>query len=128
MRRSRGFTVIELLFAFILITAIAVIAVIEKNNIDSSNRDRERKTAINALYYGLKDGYFKEHKSYPTSVSSKNLPFINPASFKDPSGKSIGDPESNYHYEAINCDGEKCKGFHLSAVLEQESNYKKSSE
>lgn len=128
MRRSHGFTIIELLFALILIAAIATIAVVEKNNIDSSNRDRERKTSINAIYYGLKEGYFKEHKNYPTSVSSKNLPFINPASFKDPSGKSIGDPKSDYHYEAINCSDGKCKEFRLSAILEQESDYKKSSE
>ncbi len=128
MKRSNGFTIIELFFALVLIAAIGVIAVIEKNNIDSSNRDRERKTAINAIYYGLKEGYFKENKSYPASISSKNLPYVDPNSFKDPSGVLVGKANSDYHYQATNCTGEKCQDFTISAKLEKESDYKKSSQ
>lgn len=128
MRRSNGFTIIELLFALVFIVLVATLIVIEKNNIESSNRDRERKTAINAIYYGLKEGYFKEHKYYPTSVSAKNLPYINPQSFKDPWGTAIGQADSDYHYIATNCDGDKCKDFTLRAELEKEPDYKKSSQ
>ena len=127
MRRNQGFTIIELLFALTLVIILASLVIIQKNNIDASTRDRERKTAINAFYYGLKEGYYKEHKSYPTTLSKENLPYIDPALFKDPQGKVIGQNGSDYHYFAKDCEGNNCTSFELRVKLEKEAEYTKSS-
>lgn len=127
MKRSAGFTVIELMSALVLIVGLGVLAIIAKNNLDASNRDITRKTAVNAFYYGLKEAYFKTNNSYPASLSSQNLPSIDPNLFKDPEGRMIGQPNADYHYQGKNCSGNSCQGFTVSARLEKEATYIRSS-
>jgi len=126
-RSSNGFTVIELLVAIAILVLLGMAALWQKNDIDVSSRDQASKTAINAFYYGLTEGYYKQHKSYPTSINAKKLPYIDAKLFTDPSGKKIGAAGSSYHYRPLDCESQACKRFEVSAELEKEADYKKSS-
>lgn len=127
MKHQKGFTLIELMSTLVLVIALLGLAVVAKTNLDAANRDKQRKTAVNALYYGLTKAYFVKNKSYPTSLSKKNLPYINPSFFTDPEGNTISDLPSDYHYKGQHCTQDKCQNFTLTARLEKEGTYKKSS-
>jgi len=127
-RASHGFTVIELVFTVALIAAACVVFFVQKNNLEISNRDNERKTAINAMYYSLENVYFTAHGYYPSSISSSVLPSVDPALFTDPNGKLINSSGSDYHYQATNCTNNQCKGYTLRASLENEADYIKTNQ
>lgn len=127
MKRSSGFTVIELASALVLIILLGVLGIVTKNSLDASSRDIQRKTSVNAFYYGLKEGYFKANKSYPATITTKNLPYIDAKLFKDPKGRVVGSPQSDYRYRATDCKDNVCQHFEISADLEKEAQYKKSS-
>jgi Tfp pilus assembly protein PilE len=127
-KRTSGFTVIELIFIVSVLSIASVIFFVQKNNLQVTARDDHRQTAINAIYYGLEQVYFKQNASYPKTVSSSNLPWVDPALFIDPSGAKIGDGASNYRYEAINCnDKGACRSYTLRSSLENEADYIKTS-
>lgn len=123
MKSSRGFTVIELIIVIAFLAVASVIFFVQKNNIEVAARDDQRKTAINAMYYSLEEVYFKAHSSYPRTLSSANLPSVDPDLFKDPNGVKIGESNSDYRYEPTNCDGDACKGYTLRTTLENEADY-----
>lgn len=136
MKHSSGFTVIELLFAVLLLGAASVIFFIQKNNIETSARDEQRKTAINAMHYGLEEVYYREHKAYPRTLDEKTLPFISPDLFIDPDGVKLGQTTisidetdypvaSSYRYEGTNCNDDQCQSYTLRAALENEDDFVK---
>lgn len=127
MKSSRGFTVIELLVVVVVLVASSVLFFIQKNNIEVAARDETRKTSINAMYYALEEVYYKEHKSYPRTISSTVLPSIDPELFKDTAGVKIGESASEFRYEPLNCDGDDCKSYSLRSTLENEDDYVKKS-
>lgn len=129
MKRSAGFTVIELVVAVLFLASATVILFSQRSNLVAIQRDTTRKTAINAMYYSLEEVYYAAHNnSYPTKLDATTLPSVDPALFTDPNGKTIGDGASNYRYEGTNCttDG-ACKSYNLRALLEKEADYVKSS-
>lgn len=125
MNTSRGFTVIEIIIVVVILGAASLLFFTQKNHVEVSARDDARKTAINAMYYGLEEVYFKENKSYPRSLSSKQLPSVDPELFKDPNGTALGEGASDYRYEAFGCDGDACKGYTLRTTLENEDDFVK---
>lgn len=127
MKSSRGFTVIELLIVVAFFATASVIFFIQKNHVEVAARDDQRKTAINAMYYGLEEVYYKEHKSYPRTLDANVLPSVDPELFKDPTGVKIGEGASNYRYEGLNCDNDNCKSYTLRTTLEAEADYTKQS-
>lgn len=128
MERQRGFTVIELIVAIVFLGVIAVIFFIQKNDIEMSARNQERRTAINAMYYGLEEVYYPDKKSYPQELTEKTLPYVDPELFTDPEGVKIGDSQSEYRYEPTGCQDGKCSGFTLRADLENQEDFIKQSE
>jgi prepilin-type N-terminal cleavage/methylation domain-containing protein len=125
--KQRGFTVIELLAAIVVLVTIGAVFFIQKANLESASRDDMRRTAINAMYYNLEDVFFAKNKYYPQIVDEKNLTAMDKALFKDPNGHKIGSGESDYRYEPTNCSlNGKCKGYSLRAQLENEADYIKS--
>jgi len=125
MKSSRGFTVIELLIVVGIFAVASVVFFVQKNQVEVAARDDARKTSINAMYYSLEEVYFKKNQSYPRTVTSENLPSVDPDLFKDPSGVKIGEGTSNFRYEALNCTDDNCKGYSLRTTLENEDDFVK---
>ena len=122
---SRGFTIIELLFIIVLLTAASVLFFVQKNNLEVASQDETRKTSINAMYYSIEEVYFKNNGYYPRTVDEKVLPSVDPTLFKDPAGVKIGESTSDYRYEAYNCTDDRCKSYTLRASLQNEADYVK---
>ena len=93
--------------------------------IDAMERDKDRKIAINAMYYALEEGFYPEHGYYPEEISEENIKVIDPALWTDPFGVNLGDLGSSYSYQAANCENGKCKEYVLKADLEKEDTYTK---
>ncbi len=138
MKHHSGFTVIELIIVVIVLSTASLLFFIQKNNLEVTARDDQRKTAINAMYYGLEEIYYKQHQSYPRVLNSSTLPFIDPALFTDPTGIELGQThvtiddeehpvESAYHYEGRNCEGDSCKSYTLRSSLENEDDFVRNS-
>lgn len=121
--RAHGFTVVELIIAIIFLAGAGALFLIQKQNVEAINRDTQRKTAINAMYYNLKEVYFTANQSYPRTISSANLKAMDPALLKDPNGKAAGEQDSQYRYLPSGCNGDACTGFMLRTTLERESDY-----
>jgi Tfp pilus assembly protein PilE len=125
--RSNGFTVIEV-FAIVVILGVAsVLFFLQKNNLEVSARDSDRKTAINAMYYGLEEVFYKTNKYYPSKIDQTILPSVDPLLFTDPQGVKVGEADSQYRYEPVNCTDDKCKSYALRTTLENETDYIKES-
>lgn len=138
MKRSSGFTLLELLVVVVLFFSMCGLFLYQKNNFEAMARDDRRKADINALHHNLEKIYFKEHQSYPDSLSPKALPGLQEDLFKDPAGVPVNElrvddsllgtsTRSTYTYEARGCSNGKCKGYVLRADLEREDDYIKES-
>lgn len=121
---QKGFTVIELMVVGVFAALLLIIFFIQKSNVDAMNRDDDRKTAINAMYYALEEYYYPKYGFYPAEINEENLPVIDPQLFTDPHGLNLGHSGSSYSYEPANCnDDNECKEFILRANLEKEDAY-----
>ena len=123
---KKGFTVLEIIIVAVFASLLLILFFIQKSNIDAMERDEDRKTAINAMYYALEESFYKEHGYYPEYISEDNIKVIDPALWTDPSGYNLGDPQGSYFYEPANCQNSKCKEYILKANLEKEDTYTKS--
>lgn len=121
----RGFTLLELVIVAVIVGFLFITFFIQKSNLDAFQRDEDRKTAINAMYYALEESFYKNNNYYPETISEKNLTVIDPALWTDPDGYNLGDPKSSYTYAAADCDNGKCKRYTLKADLEKEATYVK---
>ena len=120
---KKGFTIIEIIIVAVFASLLLILFFIQKSNLDAFERDEDRKTAINAMYYGLEESFFKDHGYYPESISEENIKVIDPALWTDPLGFNLGDPMGSYFYEPANCKDGKCKEYILKAELEKEDTY-----
>ena len=125
--KKAGFTVIEVLVLVVFLTACGVILTLQRNDIGARNRDSHRKTAINAIYFSLEEVFYQQNKYYPETISDQNIKAIDPELFTDPTGAVLGEENSNYRYEATDCQDGKCKKYTLRANLEKEDDFIKRS-
>lgn len=124
MNKSRyGFTLLELVIVLVFASLLVILFFLQKSNVDAMDRDDDRKTAINAMYYALEEGFHAQNGYYPESISEKNLTIIDPNLFTDPLGVNLGQEGCSYHYEPANCEDGKCKEYTLRAILEKEEDY-----
>jgi type II secretory pathway pseudopilin PulG len=126
MNKKQGFTIIEIIIVAIFASLLLILFFIQKSNLDAMERDEDRKIAINAMYYALEEGFYKDHKYYPETISEDNIKVIDPALWTDPNGFNLGDPSSSYSYTPANCENGRCKEYTLKATLEKEDAYIKS--
>ena len=122
---KKGFTVLEIIIVGVFATLLLVLFFVQKTNIDAMERDEDRKTAINAMYYALEESFYPEHKYYPEFISEDNIKVIDPALWTDPLGFNLGDSLGSYFYEPADCKEGKCKEYILKANLEKEDTYTK---
>lgn len=127
IKRTHGFTVVELLVIVLVLGTASILFFVQKGNVEIAARDQQRKTAINAMYYSLEEVFYKTNKYYPMTISATNLPSVDPELFMDPAGQMIGDSESDYRYEPVNCTDDKCKSYTLRSTLENEADFIKDS-
>lgn len=137
MKRSSGFTVIELIVVIVVLLVASVVFFNQKSNVEAASRDNTRKGDINTIYHNLEKIYYAKHKAYPQNLNNKTLPAVTPDTLNDPAGIKINDSRtgdlgatvthSTYSYKPSNCDGEKCESYVLRADLENESDYIKKS-
>jgi len=120
-----GFTIVELIIVATFAGLLFLLFFIQKSNLDALQRDEDRKTAINAMYYALEESFFKDHQYYPETISEENITVIDPALWTDPDGHNLGDPKSSYTYEPADCNNGKCQKYILKADLEKEAAYVK---
>lgn len=125
MKRESGFTVIEILAVIVFLSIATVLLLIQKDNLQASQRDHTRKTAVNAMYYSLEEVFYEQNGYYPSKIDSKTLRSMDPELFTDPSGVKMNEANSSYRYEGLNCENEKCKAYKLTATLEKEAMYEK---
>jgi Tfp pilus assembly protein PilE len=126
-KRLHGFTVIELIFIVIVVGIASVIFFIQKNNLQLVANDNAKKTAINAMYYGLEEVFYPTYKYYPQTISSDNLKSVDPVLFTDPDGVKLGTAGSAYSYSPTNCTNNQCKSYTLKATLTNEADFTKTS-
>ena len=126
-RRTPGFTVIEIMLAIAVLAAATVLVFIEKNNIEGTQRDTQRKTALNAMYYNLEKVYYPANNSYPDHINSGVLKAMDPDLFKDPYNVKLGEAGSDYRYIPTNCSEGKCKSYTLRTTMDREADFIKTS-
>jgi len=127
MRRQNGFTVLELIITIALLVVAGTVFYIQKRDLEVAKRDSDRKTSINAVYYNLEDVFYPANKAYPQTLTADQLKGVDPAQLKDPNGIAVGDYGSNYRYEPKDCANNLCKSYTLTADLEHEADYIKTS-
>lgn len=136
--KQRGFTVIEIVVVIAFLLFAGTLFFVQKNNLEVAHRDSQRKTAINAMYYGLEEAFYKTNGYYPETIDAKNLTTVESSLFTDPNGVKLGQTtlevdgeettvQSDYRYEPTNCVDKKCKSYTLRADLEGEADYVKTS-
>lgn len=125
MKKAQGFTVIEIIVVIVFLGIVTTLLLIQRNNLEAAQRDDKRKTAINAIHFNLEEVFYKQNKYYPAEITSKKLPAMDPALLTDPGGVTIGEADSDYRYEGLNCNNDKCQGYRLTAELEKEAVYEK---
>lgn len=125
MKRAQGFTVIEIIVVILFLGVATTLLLIQRGNLEAAQRDQQRKTAINAMYFNLEEVFFEKNSFYPAEITSKNLSAMDPELLTDPNGVKIGEAASDYRYEGINCNNDQCKGYRLTAQLEKEAVYEK---
>lgn len=127
MQHQRGFTVIELIVAIIFLVVAGTFFFIQKRDVEVASRDSARRTAINSIYYNLEDVYYAANSAYPEHLTADQLKGIDPGTLKDPNGKAVGQDGSDYGYTPKDCTDGKCKSYTLTANMENEADYTKTS-
>jgi len=124
MSEKKGFTLIEVMIVGAFATLLVVLFFIQKASVDAMDRDDNRRTAINAMYYALEEYYYPKYGYYPAEIDEEVLPVIDPQLFTDPFGEKLGSELSSYSYDAANCNAEnQCKEYILRAQTEKGDTY-----
>lgn len=127
MKIQKGFTVLELLAAIVLLFLAGTLVVLQKQDIEIAHADSQRKISINAAYHHLEEIYYPANQAYPEQVNSEVLKGISPELLQDPAGLNINEASSTLRYEPTNCRDDKCGGYTLRADLQKEADFIKQS-
>lgn len=123
-----GFTLVEILVVIAFLGLLFIFALLQYFTLSAMDRDEQRKTAINAMYYSLEEGFYAQNGYYPQTISDTVLTTMDPELFTDPSGVNLGSEGSTYTYEPADCDDNgHCQEYTLRADLEREDDYIKRS-
>lgn len=127
MTKQRGFTVIELIVAIAFLLVAGIVALNQWAQLRREYTNEQKKTAINAMYYGLEEDFYRRNSYYPENLKDDTLPTMDKALLKDPSGVKLGENGSSYRYEPANCFDGKCKSYTLRATMDGEGDFIKNS-
>lgn len=125
MKRTHGFTVIELIIVIAFLSIASAVLFAQRASVNATHRDDQRKTAVNAMFYNLEEVYRAKNGAYPLTINSKTLPAMDPSLFTDPNGIALGEPQSDYRYQGSDCSETSCKQYSLRATMQKEADYVK---
>lgn len=123
-----GFTFLETVITIAVLALLGGLAAIQYFDYAAFSRDNTRKSAINSMYYALEEVYYESRGYYPETISPSILPTVDESPWTDPSGIAFGETGCDYFYEPANCSQGRCRSYKLTAKLEKESEYLKTSE
>jgi len=124
---KRGFTVIEILVVALFLITAGVLLTFQAQKINTEFKNSQRKTAINAIYYSLEEGFYPENKFYPEHIKKDTLKTLYPELLTDPDGVTLGEEGATYRYEPSNCQDGKCQSYKLRSSLDGEADFIKES-
>ncbi len=127
MNKQKGFTVIELIVVAMFLIAAGIVLLFQWQKVERENLNNQKKTAINAMYYSLEEGFYKANGYYPEKLTAESLTTMDAELLKDPYGIMIGEADSDYRYEPTDCQDGKCKKYTLRALLDGEEDFVKTS-
>lgn len=124
MKNASGFTVVETLVTVIFVGILGTAGFSLFEALSMTQRDQDRKVAINTIYYNLEEVVKPKLGAYPRTLTPAQLTAMDRKLLTDPAGVNIGEPGSDYRYEATGCDGgDQCEGYTLWADLEREADF-----
>lgn len=124
MRRP-GFTVIELVVVILLFIGAGVVLFFQLSDLATQQTNDQKKTAINAIYYSLEEGFYPKNGYYPENIADDTLPTMDVELLTDPAGIRLGDAGSAYRYEPTDCNDSKCTSYTLRTSLTKEADFVK---
>ena len=127
-----GFTLVEILVVIGFLGLLFIFALLQYFTLSAMDRDEQRKTAINAMYYSLEEGFYAQNGYYPQTISDTVLTTMDPELFTGTgcttTTSNEGSEGSTYTYEPADCDDNgHCQEYTLRADLEREDDYIKRS-
>ena len=96
MKKSKGFTLVELMIVITVIAILSTIAVVSFTRVQKQSRDTKRKGDLRSIATAMQ-AYFSEANSYPTALSTALVPTYIPTFPKDPTGDTLG----SYSYTVV---------------------------
>lgn len=121
-------TIVEALVAVVIVLAVGGLFWAQQAEAHTRAQDASRKRDINALYYYLEDVYYPQHRGYPATLNPNELQGLNLATLKDPGGRLVNAKNGDYTYEPSGCSANVCSNYKLSAQLQDEATFSKTSQ
>ncbi|HET7630406.1 MAG TPA: type II secretion system protein [Candidatus Saccharimonadales bacterium] len=138
MKKSAGFTLVEILIVMVVVAIMLGLVLGGMPGSRASSRDKERVADIDLIHSQLEQ-YFSDHGGYPASVSPSILNRLDPTALTDPDGQALQNKPSvdsqyaavyatnptadgpNYSYTAYpsGCSDGLCTGYVLKSYIEQ---------
>jgi len=133
-KQESGFTIVELLIVIVVIGILAALVLNTFQGVQARARDTERKTDVNALHTQY-EVYYNDNGYYPSAadaVAVANFQGLDAQALVDPNGITMGVAGSAYAYVPLpaacaNTAGNECTSYTLTATMEEEADYAKTS-
>jgi prepilin-type N-terminal cleavage/methylation domain-containing protein len=144
-KKSKGFTIVELLIVIVVIAILATLVIVTFEGIQQKARDSKRQTDVDALASHLA-AYYANNGYYPTVTDLQSSTWVSqymkgfdPSALTDPKGTAISGsaPATGtyvYSYVTVGCTAtspssttNECTSFTLTAELEAGGTFVKAS-
>jgi type II secretion system protein G len=112
IKKSRGFTIVELLIVIVVIGILAALVIVTYNGIQQKARDTERKTDIKAVQ-GHLEAYWADNAKYPTLAQTNDSAFRT-ANFKGLDLSAFADPKNAGSQQLCAAAAANCYGYTVS--------------
>src|SRR4051794_29206087 len=109
IKKSRGFTIVELLIVIVVIGILAALVIVTYNGIQQKARDTERKTDIKAVQ-GHLEAYWADNAKYPTLAQANDSTFRT-NNFKGLDLSAFADPKNSTSQTLCASAAANCYGY-----------------
>jgi general secretion pathway protein G len=115
LKKSRGFTIVELLIVIVVIGILAALVIVTYNGIQQKARNTERKTDIKALQ-GHLEAYWADQAKYPTlaEANDNSANGFRDTYFKGLDRAAFADPGDAASQQLCAAATAKCYGYDVT--------------